>query len=163
MFLILAGKIQGEDVSKGGGVTYNMVAVMNEHLSASSTTNSVRSTTVSSNKAKDHKGKDKSSVSVTADDGKIAGILGFPGDFDHMYASMSDGEVSATVTSALGASPMRDNENKQCDLTEVKHLKELLLLHLDLIQQQSEQIVTKDKLLAALREENENVSFFNFE
>lgn len=39
----------------------------------------------------------------------------------------------------------------------MKHLKELLLLHLDLIQQQSEQIVTKDKLLAALRQENETL------
>lgn len=74
-----------------------------------------------------------------------------------MYASMTDGEAPVTVTSALGVSPLRGNEAKPNDLTEVKHLKELLLLHLDLIQQQSEQIVTKDKLLAALRQENETV------
>lgn len=96
---------------------------------------------------------------VDGDDGKAAaGILSFPCDFDHMYASMTDGGASAAAaTSALGVSPLRGNEPRQNDLTEVKHLKELLLLHLDLIQQQSEQIVTKDKLLAALRQENETV------
>ncbi|KAK0072664.1 hypothetical protein PV325_011016 [Microctonus aethiopoides] len=75
-----------------------------------------------------------------------------------MYASMTDSGTPATAvtaTSALGVSPLRGNEARLNDLAEVKHLKELLLLHLDLIQQQSEQIVTKDKLLAALRQENE--------
>ncbi|XP_014467748.1 PREDICTED: male-specific lethal 1 homolog [Dinoponera quadriceps] len=93
-----------------------------------------------------------------------AGILSFPCDFDHMYASMTDGGTPAAATAsavaaaaALGVSPLRGNEPRQNDLTEVKHLKELLLLHLDLIQQQSEQIVTKDKLLAALRQENETL------
>jgi len=86
------------------------------------------------------------------------GILSFPCDFDHMYASMTDGAAPAAATAtALGVSPLRGNEPRHNDLTEVKHLKELLLLHLDLIQQQSEQIVTKDKLLAALRQENETV------
>ncbi|XP_011331117.1 uncharacterized protein LOC105275741 isoform X2 [Ooceraea biroi] len=95
-----------------------------------------------------------------------AGILNFPCDFDHMYASMTDGgapaaaaaaAATATATAVLGASPLRGNEPRQNDFAEVKHLKELLLLHLDLIQQQSEQIVTKDKLLAALRQENETL------
>ncbi|KYN44026.1 Male-specific lethal 1-like 1 [Trachymyrmex septentrionalis] len=90
-----------------------------------------------------------------------AGIHSFPCDFDHMYASMTDGAApaaaAATAATALGVSPLRGNEPRHNDLTEVKHLKELLLLHLDLIQQQSEQIVTKDKLLAALRQENETL------
>lgn len=153
-------------MSRAGVVAaYNMVAAMNEHLSSTSATNSVRSTTTagpkdSSNKPKDLKlEKDKAGI-IPAEDssGKVVGILGFPCDFDHMYASMTDGGAPASATSALaGVSPLRENEARQNDLTEVKHLKELLLLHLDLIQQQSEQIVTKDKLLAALRQENETV------
>lgn len=115
---------------------YNMVAAMNEHLSNNS------------RQSNDH-------YQSVADDSK-AGILSFPCDFDHMYASMTDG--GAPATSTLGVSPLRGNEARHHDLTEVKHLKELLLLHLDLIQQQSEQIVTKDKLLAALRQENETVT-----
>ncbi|XP_015601133.1 male-specific lethal 1 homolog isoform X2 [Cephus cinctus] len=124
---------------------YNMVAAMNEHLSSSSATNSARTTV-------------QNDFQSVAEDSK-AGILSFPCDFDHMYASMTDAGASAaaTATSALGVSPLRGNEARQNDLTEVKHLKELLLLHLDLIQQQSEQIVTKDKLLAALRQENETL------
>lgn len=101
---------------------------------------------------------------VDGDDSKTTagvGILSFSCEFDHMYASMTDGgaptAAAATAATALGVSPLRGNEPRQNDLTEVKHLKELLLLHLDLIQQQSEQIVTKDKLLAALRQENETV------
>ncbi|PNF24206.1 hypothetical protein B7P43_G16040 [Cryptotermes secundus] len=68
-----------------------------------------------------------------------AGILSYSCEFDHMYASLTEG---TTV---------------QKDGAEVKHLKELLLLHLDLIQQQSEQLVTKDKQLSALRQENETL------
>lgn len=130
---------------------------MNEHLSTSSVTNSIRSAT-SKDKIKEHsKDKDKSAIAVE-DTGKSVGTLGYPCDFDHMYASMTDGGGPASATLPLGASPLRGNEARQTDQTEVKHLKELLLLHLDLIQQQSEQIVTKDKLLSALRQENETVS-----
>ncbi|XP_069679116.1 male-specific lethal 1 homolog [Periplaneta americana] len=67
------------------------------------------------------------------------GVLAYSCEFDHMYASLTEG---TTV---------------QKDGAEVKHLKELLLLHLDLIQQQSEQLVTKDKQLSALRQENETL------
>lgn len=42
-------------------------------------------------------------------------------------------------------------------LKENKQLKAMLLLHLDLIQEQSDQLMTKDKLLASLREENETL------
>lgn len=132
---------------------YNMVAAMNEHLSSSSTTNSARTSAVQNHDYHQSAGSDTGKAPA-------AGILSFPCDFDHMYASMTDGgstPAAATATSALGVSPLRGNEARHNDLTEVKHLKELLLLHLDLIQQQSEQIVTKDKLLAALRQENETV------
>lgn len=61
-------------------------------------------------------------------------------NFDHLYAS--------TVK----------NSGENFKFSEVKQIKELLVLHLDLIQQQSEEIQAKDKLIAALREENELVS-----
>lgn len=149
----------------------NMVAAMNEHLSTTSATSGVRSSTVSTTTASNSVVNQNNSCSRNEfqsvdEDGKPAagGILSFPCDFDHMYASMTDGgaPAAATATSALGVSPLRGNEPRQNDLTEVKHLKELLLLHLDLIQQQSEQIVTKDKLLAALRQENETVLYLLF-
>ncbi|XP_023315473.1 male-specific lethal 1 homolog isoform X1 [Trichogramma pretiosum] len=143
-----------EEETKGEVVVNNMVAAMNEHLTASSTTNSVRLTTVSS-KIKELKSKDKNNT-IISDNRKVVSILGYPCDFDHMYASMIDGE-SSTATSALGSGSLKDTETRHNSLIEVKHLKELLLLHLDLIQQQSEQIVTKDKLLTALRQENENL------
>lgn len=38
---------------------------------------------------------------------------------------------------------------------EIKQIKAMLLLHLDLIQEQSDQLMSKDKLLASLRQENE--------
>lgn len=138
---------------------------MNDHLSSLPVTNNIRSPTSSGReKFKDQsKLKDKSEGTATAaeDNSKVVNLLGFPCDFDHMYASMTDDGAPATATSVLGVSPLRGNESRQNDLTEVKHLKELLLLHLDLIQQQSEQIVTKDKLLCALRQENETVSTTN--
>ncbi|XP_054001942.1 serine-rich adhesin for platelets-like [Hylaeus anthracinus] len=144
----------------------NMVAAMNEHLSTTSATSGVRSTTVSTTSTtvnsviNQNNSCSRNEFQNVGENGKpAAGILSFPCDFDHMYASMTDGGAPAvaTATSALGVSPLRGNEPRQNDFTEVKHLKELLLLHLDLIQQQSEQIVTKDKLLAALRQENETL------
>ncbi|XP_076277527.1 uncharacterized protein LOC143207686 isoform X2 [Lasioglossum baleicum] len=145
----------------------NMVAAMNEHLSTTSATSGVRSSTVSTSSTaansvlnQNNNNCSRNEFQNVDENGKpAAGILSFPCDFDHMYASMTDGgaPAAATATSALGVSPLRGNEPRQNDLTEVKHLKELLLLHLDLIQQQSEQIVTKDKLLAALRQENETL------
>ncbi|XP_063241498.1 male-specific lethal 1 homolog isoform X2 [Bacillus rossius redtenbacheri] len=67
-----------------------------------------------------------------SEDVKQAGMT-YSCEFDHMYASLSE----AT--------------SEQKESTEVKHLKELSLLHLDLIQQQSERIVTLEKENAALR------------
>uniref|UniRef100_A0A1B6DR50 Uncharacterized protein n=1 Tax=Clastoptera arizonana TaxID=38151 RepID=A0A1B6DR50_9HEMI len=69
-----------------------------------------------------------------------SGILPFPCDFDHIYASK-----------------MAENVKVQDSNSEIIHLKELLLLHLDLIQQQSEQLVTKDKQITALKQETEMV------
>ncbi|KAH0550005.1 male-specific lethal 1 homolog [Cotesia glomerata] len=160
-----SNNLNNSDINNSGSsaatAAYNMVAAMNEHLSSSSTTNSARSTSaqnefiITSGHAATDNVED-----IVGDKPTSAGILTFPCDFDHMYASMTDGgtpAVAATATSTLGVSPLRGNEPRLNDLAEVKHLKELLLLHLDLIQQQSEQIVTKDKLLAALRQENETL------
>ncbi|KAK8744086.1 hypothetical protein OTU49_000993 [Cherax quadricarinatus] len=61
-------------------------------------------------------------------------------EFDHMYIGCSDSKAS------IGKD------------IEVQHLKDLLLLHLDLIQQQAEQLVAKDKQIKTLRDENENDS-----
>lgn len=64
--------------------------------------------------------------------------------FDHMYACNSD---NSDV-----------NSDRQAGESEVRHLRDLLMLHLDLIQQQSDDIVNKDKYIAELKEENETVS-----
>lgn len=76
------------------------------------------------------------------------GLMPYHCDFDHMYASN-----------------MSESEHCTDKNTEIVHLKELLLLHLDLIQQQSEQLVTKDKQISALKQENNMVRHcvnFNF-
>lgn len=65
------------------------------------------------------------------------GIIPYPCDFDHLYASN-----------------MSENENFGDKNPE---FKELFLLHLDLIQQQAEQLFTKDKRISALILENETV------
>lgn len=44
---------------------------------------------------------------------------------------------------------------------EAKHLKELVLLHLDLIEQQAEDILARDKIIKELKNENEIVSVNN--
>lgn len=68
-------------------------------------------------------------------------LLNFP--FDHMYACNSD---NSDV-----------NSDRQAGESEVRHLRDLLMLHLDLIQQQSDEIVNKDKYIAELKLENETV------
>ncbi|KAG8289252.1 U2 snRNP complex subunit msl1 [Homalodisca vitripennis] len=70
-----------------------------------------------------------------------AGLIPYPCDFDHIYASN-----------------MSESENNGDKNSEIVHLKELLLLHLDLIQQQSEQLVTKDKQITALKQENDTTN-----
>ncbi|XP_015115124.1 male-specific lethal 1 homolog [Diachasma alloeum] len=143
--------------NKAATAAYNMVAAMNEHLSSPSTTSNARKNLHSSDFTSSCQVIDNEDVKPPP-----VGILTFPCDFDHMYASMTDsGTKNNTQTvvtgNTIGVSPLRGNEARNNDPGEVKHLKELLLLHLDLIQQQSEQIVTKDKLLSALRQENETL------
>ena len=76
--------------------------------------------------------------SFTSPDSKV-GVVSFPCDFDHMYASMSDGMVSSK------------------DKSEYTHLKEICLQHLDLIQQQSEIIAKQEKQIQSLRLEKERL------
>lgn len=114
--------VNGENTSEVGDFTsdanINMVAAINEHSCSKH---------LETFNSKDSGG----------------GILTYPCDFDHMYASN-----------------MNDSGNTQGGNSEISHLKELLLIHLDLIQQQSEQLVTKDKQIAALKQENDTVRLF---
>lgn len=82
---------------------------------------------------------DKVTSSMTTSEG-TENKLAMAVEFDHMYIGCSDSKAS------IGKD------------IEVQHLKDLLLLHLDLIQQQAEQLVAKDKQIKTLRDENENVS-----
>ncbi|KAF2352680.1 PEHE domain [Trinorchestia longiramus] len=59
--------------------------------------------------------------------------------FDHMYIECLDSKSSLSKE------------------LEAKHLKELVLLHLDLIQQQAEDLAAKDKIIKELTEENEQL------
>lgn len=114
---ILNGENTGGVADFSTDASVNMVAAMHDHISCA---------------------KPVQVDPFNSQDSK-AGILAYSCEFDHMYASLTEG---TTV---------------QNDTAEVKHLKELLLLHLDLIQQQSEQLVTKDKQISALRQENETL------
>ncbi|KAJ9583321.1 hypothetical protein L9F63_022338 [Diploptera punctata] len=114
---VLNGENRGGVAEFPTDASINMVAAIHDHISCA------KPVQVDPFNSQDTKG----------------GILAYSCEFDHMYASLTDG---TTV---------------QKDSAEVKHLKELLLLHLDLIQQQSEQLVTKEKQLSALRQENETL------
>ncbi|XP_071515242.1 uncharacterized protein [Panulirus ornatus] len=81
---------------------------------------------------------DKVTSSMTTTEGS-ENKLAMAVEFDHMYIGCSDSKAS------IGKD------------IEVQHLKDLLLLHLDLIQQQAEQLVAKDKQIKTLRDENENL------
>lgn len=102
------------------------------------------------------------------------GILSFP--FDHIYACHTDTtQLSSSglrvdkddVISGRGVGNPKNifvrneistlTENLNGSRNENRQLKELLLLHLDLIQQQSEQILNKEKLLLSLKQENETL------
>lgn len=67
---------------------------------------------------------------------------------DHVYCHPNDGNyIRANSGSTEVLSILKEN----------KQLKAMLLLHLDLIQEQSDQLMAKDRLLANLREENESL------
>ncbi|XP_076052257.1 uncharacterized protein LOC143031819 [Oratosquilla oratoria] len=60
-------------------------------------------------------------------------------ELDHMYLSCSDSKASLSKD------------------IEIQQLKELLFVHLDLIHQQAEELVAKDKKIKSLKDENENL------
>ncbi|XP_044267496.1 male-specific lethal 1 homolog [Tribolium madens] len=67
--------------------------------------------------------------------------------YDHMYASNTEnGEINTTIT---------EDANCQSAESEVKFWKEWLILHLDLIQQQSDEILNKERTILILQQENE--------
>lgn len=103
-------------------------------------------------------------------------LLGFP--FDHLYACHSDSvdlrdslqlnnEVDLPTQCVADDKSLIVSGNSEVDqlndkLTasenQNKRLKDLLLYHLDLIQQQNEVITRRDKQYQSLRQENESVS-----
>lgn len=82
---------------------------------------------------------DRVTSSMTTNEKAENRIAAMAVEFDHMYLGCS--ETKASIGKDI----------------EVQHLKDLLLLHLDLIQQQAEQLVAKDKLIKSLRDENEHL------
>lgn len=72
-------------------------------------------------------------------------------NLDHVYCSDNSNYREQTMNLAANVSDNKllRKENKQ--------LQTMLLLHLDLIQEQSNQLIAKDKLLLQLREENERL------
>lgn len=74
---------------------------------------------------------------------------------DHMYASNTENDEVNEVSSP--------DLSCQTAESEVKFLKEWLILHTDLVQQQNDDIIDKDKEIYLLRKENEMVSCFNHE
>lgn len=73
---------------------------------------------------------------------------GLGNTFNHMYAANTgNGDVLNTV----------NNSNCQSAESEVKFLKDWLVLHLDLIQQQNDEILNKEKTILILQQENEMV------
>lgn len=62
-------------------------------------------------------------------------------NLDHVYCNTNDSKYT--------------NEKSDNVCNEIKQLQSILILHLDLIQEQSDQLITKDKLLSSLKQENE--------
>uniref|UniRef100_A0A0P6JSQ0 PEHE domain-containing protein n=1 Tax=Aedes aegypti TaxID=7159 RepID=A0A0P6JSQ0_AEDAE len=65
-------------------------------------------------------------------------------NLDHVYCNTASTDVSS-----------KDSSEQMSLFKEVKQLQSILLLHLDLIQEQSDQILAKDKLIIKLKDENE--------
>lgn len=74
--------------------------------------------------------------------------LGHP--YDHIYASNNDNSILNSDIETHKQKP-----NCQTADSEVRFLKQWLLLHLDLIQQQNEEILSKEKTILILQQENE--------
>lgn len=72
---------------------------------------------------------------------------GLNNSYDHMYSTNSgNGDINTVSLSCQSAE------------SEVKFLKDWLILHLDLIQQQNDEILNKEKTILILQQENEMVS-----
>ncbi|XP_058447085.1 protein male-specific lethal-1-like [Malaya genurostris] len=65
-------------------------------------------------------------------------------NLDHVYCNTASTDVGS-----------KDSTEQMSLFKEVKQLQSILLLHLDLIQEQSDQILAKDKLIIKLKDENE--------
>lgn len=73
--------------------------------------------------------------------------------YDHLYTS-SDGINNRFVNEI--------DSNCQTAESEVKFLKEWLLMHLNLIQQQNDEILDKERTILILQQENEMVKHYMF-
>lgn len=71
--------------------------------------------------------------------------------YDHIYASKNDNSNIETHKHKL---------NCQTAESEVRFLKQWLLLHLDLIQHQNEEILSKERSILILQQENEMVGTY---
>lgn len=89
-------------------------------------------------------------------------------NLDHLYCHPNNDKKSqppvppaspfirgSAATAAPGALP--PTTDMCAVLKEIKQLKAMLLLHLDLIQEQSDQLASKDKLVLSLRKENDTL------
>lgn len=92
------------------------------------------------------------------------GILSFP--FDHIYACHSDNvEVGIPSDNLLHNIQNEQTQNEILQLSdklsdaqkEICHLKDLILIHLDLIQQQSDELIQKDKQITLYLKEIEKL------
>lgn len=82
--------------------------------------------------------------------------LGHP--YDHIYASNNDNSILNSDIETHKQKP-----NCQTADSEVRFLKQWLLLHLDLIQQQNEEILSKEKTILILQQENEMVGTYGMQ
>lgn len=72
-------------------------------------------------------------------------------NLDHVYCHTNDNNYISSTNNPTSTSELLSifKENKQ--------LKSMILLHLDLIQEQSDQILSKDKIISSLRQENDTL------
>lgn len=77
-------------------------------------------------------------------------------NLDHLYCHPNESNQNAAANQYMRSnSGTASGTDMVTVLKEIKQLKAMLLLHLDLIQEQSDQLMSKDKMLASLRKENE--------
>lgn len=77
-------------------------------------------------------------------------------NLDHLYCHPNESNQNAAANQYMRSNSGTASATDMVTvLKEIKQLKAMLLLHLDLIQEQSDQLMSKDKMLASLRKENE--------